>query len=320
MKVAHWTIQNGSGLANVASDICEAEKALGSNSVLCNTQVQSTWEVGMDADIHVVHSHIPDKISLCTNAKLVVVQHGSPEHVFELSVMQGLNGGYGAGDSLNIVAYLLQRASAVVSFWPRQAEIWKTMTRAPVYTLPMGIDTAFWQPVPKQKLLSGIPAVFTAENCHTCKWPIDLMLMWPWIVKELPDARAHFMNVPYDQHRWWLPLAYMNTTRYTSFISPNKLPKEQLRQFLCAADFYYSPVEYGDFNRMSLEALSCGCKVISYEGNEYANYWITEGDQRRQARQLIEILKGNTPELHTQPVADIKETATKMLEIYGGLL
>ena len=319
MKIAHWTIQNGSGLANVASDICEAEKALGSNSVLCNTQVPATWEAGMDADVHVVHSHIPDKISLCTDAKLVVVQHGSPEHVFELSVTQGLNGNYGSGDSLAIVGYLMGRANAVVSFWPRQAEIWKTMTRAPVFTLPMGIDTSFWQPVAKQKLLSGIPALLTAENCHTCKWPIDLMFMWPWVVKELPDARAHFLNIPYDQHRWWLPLAYMTTARYTTFISPNKLPKDQLRSFLCAADFYYSPVEYGDFNRMSLEATSCGCKVISYKGNEYAHFHIDEGDQRSQAKQLIQILNGSATPYEPKPVADIKDTASEMLRIYGGL-
>lgn len=319
MKIAHWTLLNGSGLANVASDICEAEKKLGYDSVLCNTQVQATWEVGMDADIHVAHSHIPDKISLCTNAKIVVVQHGSPEHVFELSVSQGLTGAYGAGDNLAMVGFLLNRADAVVTFWPRQAEILKTMTKTPVYTIPMGIDRLFWKPVAKQKLLSGTPALLTAENCHTCKWPIDLMFMWPWVVRELPDARAHFLNIPFDQHRWWLPLAYMTGSRYTTFISPNKLPKDQLRQFLCAADFYYSPVEYGDFNRMSLEATACGCKVISYRGNEYAHYWIDEGDQRKQAEQLIEILKGNVTERPVLNIPDIDDTAKEMFNIYGGL-
>lgn len=111
----------------------------------------------------------------------------------------------------------------------------------------------------------------------------------------------------------------MNGSRYTSFISPSKLSKEQLREFLCAADFYYSPVEYGDFNRMSLEALSCGCKVISYNGNEYSHYWIEDGDQRNQAKQLIQILTGNATPKEPKPVASINETATKMLEIYGGL-
>jgi hypothetical protein len=71
---------------------------------------------------------------------------------------------------------------------------------------------------------------------------------------------------------------------------------------------------------MSLEAKSCGCKVISYAGNDYADFWITEGDQREQAKQLLGIFKGEIQARPTLAIPDIKETAKQMLEIYGGLL
>jgi len=319
LKVAHWTFINGSGLSNVAVDIQEAEVKLGSESVLCDTSKSDTWEKGMDADIHVVHSHIPDSLSLDKSKKLVTIQHGSPEHVFEMSLRNGLTGSYGASDSLAIVGFLLNRVNAVVTFWPRHTEIWNTMTQMPVHTIPMGIDKEFWKPVPKQRLLTGNPSILTAENCHTCKWPIDLMFMWPHIVEKKITARAHFINLPYDQHRWWLPLAYMNNTRYTSYISPVKLPKEQLRNFLCAADFYYSPVEYGDFNRMSLEAAATGCKVISYRGNEWAHYWITEGDQREQVKEILAIINGEIKPRDIPEVPSIEETAKRMLEVYASI-
>jgi len=321
LKVSHWTFFNGSGLTNVAVDICNAEVSLGSESVLCDTQKPETWEKGMNADIHVVHSHIPDVLSLDKKKKVVVIEHGAPEHVFESSVQSGLHGNYGPSDPFAIMAFLLHRADAVVSFWPRQAAIWETMTKAPVHCVPMGIDTEFWKPVPKQNLLTGHPAILTAENCHTCKWPLDLMIMWPMVVKEKTNARVHFINIPYDQHRWWLPLAYLNDARYTTYISPSKLNKEQLRNFLCAADFYYSPVQYGDFNRMSLEATATGTKVISYEGNEYADFWIKEGDQREQAKQMLDIITGKVePRPVDKIVSDIRGTAERMLEIYGGLI
>jgi glycosyltransferase involved in cell wall biosynthesis len=274
----------------------------------------------MDADIHVVHAHIPDSLAFDKTKKIIFVKHGAPEHVFEASVTAGLTGNYGASDSLAMAGYFLQRADAVVSFWPRQASIWETMTRAPVYVVPMGIDLDFWKPVAKQRLLTGTPAILTAENCHTCKWPLDLLLMWPLIVKQLPDARAHFINIPYDQHRWWMPLSYMNGARYSTYISPSKLNKEQLRNFVCAADFYYSPVQYGDFNRMSLEALACGAKIISFVGNEYAQYWIPEGDHRVQVERLMDIITGKVTERPVKQVPHIKETAIEMLKIYGGLL
>ena len=84
MKTVHWTMLNGSGLANMATDICDAEVRLGNDSIVCNTTDMSTWEKGMDGDIHVIHSHIPDKLSFSEKTRVVNVEHGAPEHVFEV--------------------------------------------------------------------------------------------------------------------------------------------------------------------------------------------------------------------------------------------
>jgi hypothetical protein len=320
VKVAHWTFLNGSGLSNMAVDICSTEALLGSESVLCNTADTSTWGLGMDADIHVVHSHIPDSLSFDKSKKLVVVEHGSPEHVFEKSVTDGLKGNYGPSDSLAMLGFFLKRADAVVSFWPRQSAIWENMTNAKVYTIPMGVDKEFWKPVQKQNLLTGNPAILTGENCHTCKWPLDLMIMWPNIVKMIPEARVHFINIPYDQHMWWVPLSYMTGTRYTTYMTATKLGKENLRNFFCASNFYYSPVQYGDHNRVCLEAAACGAKVISYKGNQYSHYWITEGDQREQTKELLDILSGNVTERKPLDVPAIEYTASLMIELYKELV
>jgi hypothetical protein len=319
LKIAHWSFFNGSGLTNMAVLMNNAEKKLGSESVICNTSDVNTWAAGRDADIHVVHSHIPDDIIFNEKSKIVAVQHGAPMHVFDESVRQGLTGNYGASDSLAMIGYLMRRANAVVTFWPRHEDIYRRMTSAPVHCVPMGVDKTFWQPVPKVKLLSGTPAILTAENCHSCKWPLDAIFMWPNIVEKVPTARMHFINIPYDQHRWWLPLSYMTTARYTTYISATKLPSDQLRSFVCASDYYYSPVSYGDFNMMSLEANACGAKIISYRGNVFADYWITEGDQREQADEFLNIIQGKRDPRAVQSVPDIEETAGRMLEIYKGM-
>ncbi len=320
MKVAHWTFFNGSGLANMAAEMAEAEKPFGVDVVICDTQKPATWAAGMDADIHVVHSHVPDAISFDKTKKLVDVQHGSPEHTFELSVTQGLYGAYGASDSLAVSGFLLKRADAVVSMWERQAYLLESMTRTKVYTIPMGVDTKFWTPVPKQNLLSGKPSVLTGENSHTCKWPVDIMFTWGKIAEQLHDARLHAINVPHDQHKWWFPLAYMTNTMYSAYVSGFRCNKNQLRDFFCAADYYYSPVEYGDHNRVSLEAAACGTKVISYRGNQWAHYWITEGDQRIQVQEMLAILKGETKPREVPKVPDITETAEAMLKVYEEVL
>ena len=319
MKIAHWTFLNGSGLSDLATGICEAEKRLGSESLICNTTDSATWVAPDDVDVHVIHSHIPDSVLYKTTKKVVAVQHGAPEHVFEESVKSGLGGAYGAGDNLVLLGHYMRVAHAVITFWPRQEFIFKKLSSAPVFCIPLGIDTKFWMPVGNKQLLAGNPAILTSENCHTCKWPIDLLLMWDEVAKAIPSARVHFTNIPYDQHRWWIPLAYMSKARYTIYIGPTRFSHEQLKDYVCSASYYYSPVEYGDYNMMSLQARALGTPVISYRGNMFADYWITEGDQREQANELIDILQGKREPRDIGQIPDIEETAGRMLDIYRSL-
>lgn len=296
--------------------MANVDAANGIEAVICDTTNDQTWGLGMDADIHVVHSHIPDELVFKKESKIIAVQHGSPEHIFENSLTQGLGVAYAPGDSFSITSFFLRRADAIITFWPRHAEIWETMTDKPIFCIPMGIDKSFWTPQPNGHMMAGKPVIFSAENCHTCKWPLDMILMWPKIVERIPSARFHVIHLPADQHRWWMPLAYMNGSHYTSYLSPHMFGKERLRDFFCAADYYYSPVRYGDFNRVSLEAAASGTKVISFEGNQYAHYWVREGDQRRQRKDLLNILTGEVPEREAAPVADIKDTALAMMTVY----
>jgi hypothetical protein len=269
----------------------------------------------MDGDVHVVHSHIPDVLSMNPKTRMVMVQHGSPEHIFETSVVQGVSQTYAPADTLALVSFFLRKSKAIITFWPRHAAIWETMTDRPIFCIPMGVKREFWikQNIPP---LQGDPAIFTAENAHNVKWPLDMFYMWPHLIERFPNGRLHSVNIPTDQHRWWWPIAYMNNARYTMFMSAWRFGPEELRNYLSAAPYYYSPVHYGDHNRISMEAASCGAKVISFEGNEYAHFWVREGDQRRQLEDLTAIFKGETPIRSPLDVPDSKDMAEAMVQVY----
>jgi len=86
-----------------------------------------------------------------------------------------------------------------------------------------------------------------------------------------------------------------------------------------SVDYYIGLVRYGDFNRISLEANASGCKTISYRGNPYSDYWLTEGDQRIIATELIEILSGRVPPRDKSIVPDITETSKAIIDVYKSL-
>jgi hypothetical protein len=322
MKVAHWVLKNGSGMFRVAEDMCSAEVAFGVNSVLVEPGNKETWEHARDADIHVNHTHIPEGV-MKSGSKMVWVGHGTLEHCFTTSVEDGLHQTYGAGDTWMLVQHWLQHADALVTFWPRQQALWQTMVDngRTVYCVPMGVDTNFWKPQQSQGRWAGSPTVLTAENCHQIKWPLDLVLMWPFVTAQLPEAKLHMLYLPSDQHRWWLPLMYRNGAAYKAYITGAVFDRPNLLNAFNSVDYYCGLVRYGDVNRICLEAKASGLKVISFRGNPYADFWLTEGNQLEQAREMLNILNGVTlPREDVAPVPDIKDMANKMLEIYARVL
>ncbi len=321
MRIAHFTLMNNSGLHHMAQDISAAECKLGHESFLISTQNGIELEE-LDADVVVLHSHIPDNLLLTGKIKkLVYVAHGTPEHCFQSAVEAGLNQGYGAGDAWMMLMKYLQIADATVTWWPRHQKILKSLCdkHTRVEIVPMGVDTDKFKPTLSMGKWAGNPSVLTAENCHYIKWPLDLMFLWPWVVEEIPGAVCHFQYLPRDQHRWFMPLAMRNGCAYKSYITGNALTHEGLINAFCSTDFYIGLVRYGDFDRIAMEAKACGAKLISYRGNEYADYWITEGDQREMAKELVAILKGEVEPRKVTPANDISMTAHAMVNLYESL-
>lgn len=313
----------------MAATMVESERKLGLDSLLINIETDSAWEAALDADIHVSHTHIPviyrDKAwqkQITKPFKMVGCFHGTPEHVFEGSVSAGERGAYAPANSLMIMQHDLKRSHARVTFWERHKAIYETMVNEgiKVHMVPLGVDRAFWKAGASRGKYQGNPSVWTGENAHTIKWPLDLFLCWPWVSKEVDDAYLHACYVPYDQHRYWFPLVHANGSYYRSHIGAWTYPHEELRNVFKSVDFFLGLVRYGDFNRLCLEANASGSTTISYRGNPYSDYWVSEGDQRELSRELIAILRGEAEPRKKTPVPDASEMAQSMKAIYESIL
>jgi len=325
MKTAHWVMQNGSGMHRVAESICNGEKALGIDSVLVNVQDPKDFDKAIDADVHISHTHFPDVMRkrVTKPIKVVWVGHGTPEHVFQSAVEAGTTGGYGHSDGFMLCQNWLRTADACVTFWPRHQKIWKSLCdkNTIVDCIPLGVDKTFWQPTKSNGKFAGSPSVFTCENSHYIKWPLDLFIMWPWVYPNVVgEPKLHSAYMPRDQHRWFFPLVNRNGCSYASHMSHIAFDHIGLRNVFNSVDYFIGLVRYGDFNRVCLEANACGTKTISYAGNVYSDYWINEGDQREMAEQMIAILNGKVEPRKKEIIPDISETAKGMMAIYERIL
>ena len=325
MKIAHWTITNGSGMHRVAESLAEGERLTGLDSTLADPTLPDTWDAYVDADVHVVHTHFPDamKKRVTKPLRIVWVGHGTPDHVFQSAVQEYENAGYGHGDPNMLMQHWLKEADARVTFWDRHAWIYDQMLTKgarPTDVVPMGIDKAFWAEGATQGKFAGEPSVFTAENPHYIKWPYDLFTAWPSVVKEYAMARMHAVYLPRDMHRAFFPWFNAMGTFYSSYVSPGVFDKAWLRNAFQSTDYTVGLVRYGDLNHLSMQANAAGAKTISYPGNPYSDFWVAEGDQRGIAKELIEIFKGDRAPREKTPVPDLSDTVTAMVRVYEDIL
>lgn len=314
---------------NVAKTMVEAEQKLGLNSLLIDIEKDASWEEALDIDIHVSHTHVPViyrgkawKKQVTKPFKLVTMFHGTPEHMFEGSVNAGEKGAYAPANALMIMQRDLRVADARVTCWERHQAIYQTMVDkgTKVHFVPLGVDKEFWAAGVSRGKYQGNPSLWSGENCHTIKWPLDLLTLWPWVSEAVDDAYLHCCYVPQDQHRYWFPLIHSNGAYYRSHVGSWTYPHTELRNIFKSVDYFIGLVRYGDHNRLCMEANAAGLKTISYRGNVYSDYWLPEGDQRESAKELIAILRGDVEPRQKTPAPDSSETARAMRDIYESIL
>lgn len=297
-----------------------AERRLGHDSELVDVEKPESWEGAEHADIHVLHTCFPDEMRarIAKRYRVIFVPHGTPEVLMETAVETFARPGYGPADPWMLLREWLRSADAVVTFWDRHRAFYQSMMpqERTIHCVPMGVDLEFWRGGTKVGKYAGTPSVWTSENQYRIKWALDILMAWPWVLKELRGARLHANYLVYPLHRFFIDLANSNGAAFGSYLSTATYSHESLRDIWTGLDFFLSPVRYGDHNCIFMQAAATGMKTISYRGNEYAHYWITEGDQRVIAQELVAIFKGEVEPRIPTPIPDVIDMGRAMVAIY----
>lgn len=303
----------------------DGDRAMGHDSHLCDPSREETWVHALaGADVHVAHTDFPVAVrKVYPNAPVVFVGHGTPE-VMMMEALDASNvPGYAPADGWMLLRHWIRNAHAVVTFWPRHRDIYQRILgrQGIVDAVPMGVETEFWKGGEFPGKYLGEPSVWTSENAHRIKWAFDFIAAWPQVIESLPFAKlhAHYMALPV--HRFMIDFANSNGAAIGAILSAATWDHRVLRNIWKGFDFFLGLVRYGDHNQLSLQAAATGMKTISYRGNEYADYWVTEGDHRVMAQELVAIFKKDVePRANKLPVPDVKDTGVAMNAVYERLL
>lgn len=331
IKTVHWVSPNNSGMHHVAASMARAELAIGVEARVLDPHdaSESGWELALEADVHINHTHLPDTIggksfkrSSLKPLTTVFVHHGTPEVIFDIAVKESEGNPYNAGTGMAQHFRLMQESDATVCFVPRHRDLLDLMTdkATKIDCVPMGMDAAFWSGGINQGRYTGKPSFYNCENAYPFKWAVDFLRVWRWVWDEIPGATLHVTHLPTNT----LEQVKMMTSRsgavYGTVAGSWKYDAMNLRNIFTQVDFYLSTVRYGDFNRMSMEAGSSGLKVISYLGNPYADYHIREGDIRESVKDLIAIGKGEVAPRDKTPIPSERDMAEAMVNVYERIL
>lgn len=320
--VRHFSLSNGSGLHRVAESLVKAETALGLDSALVDSQVREQWEAAGEADVFVVHSHLPPMVKRRKDSRIVWVGHGTPDHCYQSSIEEAERGAYGHSNSAMLTQHWLKVADARVTFWDRHKWIYDQMLSTGARKcdlVPMGVDLAFWREGQSAGKYSGEPSLFYAENPHYIKWNYDLLTALPTIAERHPGLMLHAIYQVRDHHEVQMPWFHQLGASFQTIYAASTFDKVGLRNAFQSTDYMVGLVRYGDLNHLSLEANAAGANTISYKGNPHARWWIEEGDQREIAKQMSAILAGEVQPRDQTPVPDVAETAKAFIDLYRAI-
>jgi hypothetical protein len=333
VKIRHWSIMNQSGMHHLAQAVADGERRLGHDALVVDASDDGPWAdpTVLDADVHCIHSRWRPGAQQAIRAqtgrdpKLVFYSHGIPEHLIELSVQEFLVKDIPEPQDLwAFTRYWLKEADAFVVFSPRQAVLYNTMLSRgqEVDLVPLGVDLTFWERGPEDApRLRGTPSVWMSENQHRIKWALDMFFAWPLVARALPTVHLHAHFIPYDVQRFLVDIVNANGAAFNATVTQKFYPHDALRTFWKGCDFMLATTRYGDNTCLTMQAEAAGLKTISYPGNQYASFWVPEGDQRVIADQLTGILMGMIPPREDKlPVPDLTDMAASTLAIYDRIL
>jgi glycosyltransferase involved in cell wall biosynthesis len=278
LKVVHFSnfAPKRSGLYECTKEMIKYERKHGIDAYMSIMETENppdlmvdgdfrpiSWEASKDADILVLHRGIPQPL-LNLKKPMVTVIHGTVEYL----MFEEINSAAEKA-AFNTHINLIKETDAVVAVNQHDFSIYKHYD--PLNQMVMihdAVDMEVFTIDGYQYPYNYHPQILCCDSLRINKYPAHAIWAMPKVIEKLPTAKLSIVGLDLLGILTWRNILLRSPGQHLmNNIENIQLSTNDIIPYMRGADILINTNMSGIPSRVELEAMSCGCQVISYGGN-----------------------------------------------------
>lgn len=299
MKILHFSnwAPRRSGLFEAVKDQIKFERKLGIDSQMALFETENpdknllddnwlspiSWNECENADIYVIHRGLPQKFDTPENKKKVItVIHGTVEYLMLEEIISDAN-----KTPFNTHINLIKDCAASVAVNPHDYDIYKLYdANDKLSMIHDAIDTERFTIDGYSHEFLNHPQILFCDSLRVNKHPAHAIWCMDEVVKNIPNAKLTVIGLELLNILTWRNLILRSPNRNMARnLEMIQFMHTDIRPYFKGADILINGNMSGIPSRVELEAMACGCQVISFS-DSFTKWCAKPFDIKDMAKQI----------------------------------
>ena len=302
MKNLHFSnfAPNRSGLYECTKDQIKFERKNGIDSQLAIYETENpddlsdgwlkpvSWDWAKTADVFVIHRGLPPKVqNLYPNTKRIVVLHGTSEFliledIFSKAEQQNFNSHINFINRNDATTIVNQHDYDILKLYDYNNKL---------SLINDAIDMEKYDLEGYQYPYKNHPQILFCDSLRINKHPAHIIWAMEHVVKEIPTARLTIIGLDLEDILTWRNLLLRSKQScLKDHCELIQLKTGDVLPYMRGADILYNSNASGIFSRVQIEAMACGCQIVS-SNNKHTPFNFKTYDIKDIARATVDCWK-----------------------------
>jgi len=279
MKILHFSnwAPRRSGLYECTKDQIKYERQMGIDSQMAIYERENppedwedeglkpvSWDWAEQADLYIIHRGLPEKVANKWPKKKITVIHGTTEFLLLEEIFSKAD-----KTPFNTHINLINTSDASVAVNEHDYSIYKIYDRKnTLHFIHDAIDISKFSINGYKHEYMKHPQILYADSLRVNKNPAHIIWAMSEIVKKIPTARLTILGLDLESILTWRNIILRSPNRFLEgYLENTQLEVTEVRPYMRGADILYNGNMSGISSRVEMEAMACGCQILSWTGN-----------------------------------------------------